>query len=208
MNIENELQKYNVSRETQQRLIDFVAILTEWNAKMNLVSKNSLTEVWGRHVFDSLQLVQYLPTNFSQLVDIGSGAGFPGVVLAIYLSEKNPGTKVSLVESIGKKAQYLQDVCSRLGLTDCKIINNRAENEKFSGVDVITARAVAVLPVLCNYGYSVGDKNAKMLLLKGRTYEDELSAAKRNWQFDYRVYPNLYCDDGVVLELFNLRKRK
>lgn len=208
MNVKDELQKYNVSRETQERFEEFIAILTEWNAKMNLVSKNSLPDVWCRHVFDSLQLAEYLPNNFKNLVDIGSGAGFPGVVLAIYLLEKNPSAKVCLVESIGKKAQYLQDVCTRLKLKNTKVINNRVENEKFVGTDVITARAVAALSVLCGYAYNIGSKNTKMLLLKGKSYQEEISAADKDWQYDLKTYPNRYSDDGVVLELCNLRKRK
>ena len=82
MDIAQELQQYNVSRETAEKLTTFVALLKKWNAKMNLVSKNSLEEVWSRHVLDSLQLIKYIPHTAESFLDIGSGAGFPAVVLA------------------------------------------------------------------------------------------------------------------------------
>jgi 16S rRNA (guanine527-N7)-methyltransferase len=208
MIIDEELQKCDVSRETMQKLQDFVSILTEWNEKMNLVSKNSLSEVWSRHVFDSLQLVKYLPEKIEKLVDIGSGAGFPGVVLAVYLAEKSPETKVFLVESITKKANYLLSVCSELGLKNVKVINNRIENEKFDGVDVITARAVASLKILCEYAYKAGSSKTNLLFLKGKSYKEELEEAAKFWSFKQDIYQNNYSDGGVILKLADLRKRK
>lgn len=208
MNIENELKQYNVSRETFQKLQDFVALLQEWNAKMNLVSKNSLEDVWQRHVLDSVQLIKYLPSDINCLVDIGSGAGFPGVMLAILMQEKLPAAKVILVESITKKTVYLKDVCTKLGLTNTTVENNRIENISIKNVDVITARAVAALDVLCSYAFDLATKNTRMLLLKGRSYADEVTAAEQKWKFNLQVYPNLYSSDGVVLELSNLRKIK
>lgn len=208
MNIEQELQQYNVSRETQQKLTMFVDLLKEWNAKMNLVSKNSLEDVWVRHVLDSLQLIKYIPENAKSLLDIGSGAGFPALVLAIVMQEKIPSAKWQLVESIAKKTVYLNDVKNRLGLNNVQIINSRVENLQVKNVDVITARAVAALDVLCGYAYAMAAKNTKMLFLKGCSYEQEVAAAKQKWLFDLKVYKNQYSEDGVLLEINNLRKRK
>lgn len=208
MNIENELRQYNVSRETFQKLQDFVALLQEWNAKMNLVSKNSLEDVWQRHILDSVQLIKYVPSDVRCLVDIGSGAGFPGVVLAILMQEKLPAAKVILVESITKKTVYLKDVCTKLGLNNTTVENSRIENISIKNVDVITARAVAALDVLCSYAFDLATKNTRMLFLKGRSYADEVASAEQKWKFNLQVYPNLYSSDGVVLELSNLRKIK
>jgi len=208
MNIEQELQQYNVSRETQQKLTMFVDLLKEWNAKMNLVSKNSLEDVWVRHVLDSLQLIKYIPENAKSLLDIGSGAGFPALVLAIVMQEKIPSAKWQLVESIAKKTVYLNDVKNRLGLNNVQIINSRVENLQVKNVDVITARAVAALDVLCGYAYAMMTKNTKMLFLKGCSYEQEVVAAKQKWYFDLKVHKNQYSEDGVLLEINNLRKRK
>lgn len=208
MDTDFELQKYAVSRETIEKLKAFVGILREWNSKMNLVSKNSLEDVWQRHILDSLQLVEYLPSNLRHLVDIGSGAGFPGIVLAIVMAEKFPDAKITLVESITKKTVYLNDVCQKLALKNVQIINNRVENIVFKDVDVITARAVAALDVLCGYAYKIFGSKGLMLFLKGKTYEQEHELAGKNWHYAMKLYPNRYSDDGVVMELRDLRKNK
>ena len=208
MDIEFELAKYNVSRETKDRLVAFVSVLQEWNSKINLVSKNSMAEVWQRHVLDSLQLINFLPADIKHLVDIGSGAGFPGVILAIALMEKQPKAKVTLVESIGKKTVYLKDVCSRIGLVNTVVENQRIENMSFGAIDVITARAVAALEVLCGYCAPISGKKTKMLFLKGKSYADEMAVSQQKWKYDYHIHENMYSTDGVILELSNLRKVK
>jgi 16S rRNA (guanine527-N7)-methyltransferase len=208
MDINNEIEKYNVSRETIHKLTTFVALLTEWNEKMNLVSKNSLEDVWTRHVLDSLQLIEYIPETSKAVLDIGSGSGFPGIVLAIALQEKIPSAHMILVESITKKATYLNDVCLRIGLDNTYVVNSRIEDTKLNQVDVITARAVADLDTLCGYSLNFMKSGTKALFLKGRTYEDELELARQKWFFDVIVHGNQYSEDGVILEISNLRKRK
>ncbi len=208
MDIDFELQKYDVSRETIQKLKDFVTILRDWNEKMNLVSKKSMEDVWGRHVLDSLQLMEYLPAAVKSLVDIGSGAGFPGVVLAIAMQEKFPTAQITLVESITKKTVYLKDVCQKLGLNNVTVENNRVENIVFKNIDVITARAVAALDVLCGYAYKIGSKQTEMLFLKGQSHAQEDAAARQKWRYDADICPNRYADGGVIMKLRNLRKLK
>ena len=208
MDIDFELQKYDVSRETIQKLKDFVTILRDWNEKMNLVSKKSMEDVWGRHVLDSLQLMEYLPAAVKSLVDIGSGAGFPGVVLAIAMQEKFPAAQITLVESITKKTVYLKDVCQKLGLNNVTVENNRVENIVFKNIDVITARAVAALEVLCGYAYKIGSKQTEMLFLKGQSHAQEDAAARQKWRYDADIRPNRYADGGVIMKLRNLRKLK
>ena len=187
MDIEKELSLYDVSRETQQKLADFVALLQSWNTKMNLVSRNSMEDVWQRHVLDSLQLIKYFPQNVRTYLDIGSGAGFPGIVLAIALSEKQPQARVVLVESITKKTVYLKDVCAQFGLVNTIVENSRVENISLPDIDVITARAVASLDVLCAYSAKLAHKNTTMLFLKGKSYEQELEAAQLKWRIPIRM---------------------
>ena len=206
MDIDLELQKYNVSRETIAKMQEFSSILVEWNQKMNLVSKNSLPDLWTRHILDSLQLLPYLPQNLHHLLDIGSGAGFPGMILAIALQEKMPSAQITLVESITKKTVYLNDVRARLGLDNVVIVNNRVENVVFKKVDLITARAVASLDILC--GYANGLKPVPpLLLLKGKTFALENAAAKQKWLYEEEIFANQYSPDGVVVKINNLRKR-
>lgn len=207
MDIDLELQKYHVSRETISRLREFAAILAEWNQKMNLVSKNSLPDLWSRHIFDSLQLLSHLPNNLRHLVDIGSGAGFPAMILAIALAEKKPDAQITLVESITKKTVYLNDVRERLGLKNVVVVNKRVEDAVFKPVDLITARAVAALDVLCGYAAKIMP-HPQLLLLKGKSYPLEEAAAKQHWSFTSEIFANAYCADGVIVKISNLRKKK
>lgn len=206
MDIEKELSQYDVSRETMQKLQKFVELLTSWNQKMNLVSRNSLDCVWDRHVLDSMQLIKHIPVSISHLLDIGSGSGFPAVVLAILMQTKIPEAKVTMVESIAKKTMYLKDVCEKLNLDNVNVVNSRVENISLPVPDIITARAVASLEVLCGYVAKIGNKNTESLFLKGRSYEMELLEAQKNWKFDLQICSNKYCDDGVILKLSKLRK--
>lgn len=208
MDIIAELKSYNVSRETIRKLEDFVDLLTQWNEKMNLVSKNSLPDVWTRHVLDSIQLSAYFSDRDRFIVDIGSGSGFPGVVSAIVLQEKNPQAKVVLVESITKKTLYLNSVCADLGLNNVSVINNRVENIVFKDVDVITARAVASLDVLLKYAAKIGGKQTKLLLLKGKSYVDEEDVAKEHWCYNCETVKNKYSDDGVIMKITNIGIKK
>ena len=206
--VENELIKYNVSRETLGQLVDFTQIICEWNEKMNLISKNSIKDIWQRHILDSIQLIDYLPLNLKKLVDIGSGAGFPALVLAIVLAGKKTDAHLDLVESITKKTVYLNDAVQRLGLQNVQIVNSRVENAVFKGVDVITARAVAALDVLLAYQNKIGDNKTIGLYLKGKTYREEIAAAHKNWDFECNVAENRYSDDGVILQISALRRKK
>lgn len=208
MDIFEELSRYNVSRETYKKLQDFVVLLSEWNTKMNLVSKNSLADVWIRHVLDSAQLVDYIPNNVKHIVDIGSGSGFPGIVLAILLQEQNPQAHITLVESITKKALYLKNVAENLGLNSVEVVNNRVENAVFKNVDMITARAVASTDILCGYADKIGNKNTEMLLLKGKSFADEEAEAGKRWIYTREIYKNKYSDDGVIVRIKNIRMKK
>ena len=208
MDIFEELKKYNVSRETYEKLQKFIALLIEWNEKMNLVSKNSLADVWIRHVLDSAQLVDYIPVNAKQIVDIGSGSGFPGIVLAVMLQDIKPQSNITLVESISKKSVYLNDVKQKLGLNSVCVVNDRVENAVFKSIDLITARAVASMDVLCGYAKKIGDKNTEMLLLKGKSFSEEDELARRHWQYETDIFENKYSNDGVVVKVKNIRMKK
>lgn len=208
MDIEQEILGYGVSRETLQKLQEFVELLRQWNVKINLISQKSMNDVWLRHVLDSAQLVNYLSDKTKILVDIGSGSGFPAVVLAILAAERFPLLKISMVESIKKKTLYLNDVTEKLCLKNVNVINERVENAVFKNVDVVTARAVAGLDVLLSYQHMIGNKNTLGLYLKGKKYDLEIASAAQKWQYDLEICDNLYSDEGKVLQIKNLRIRK
>lgn len=208
MNIDDEILSYGVSRETLAKIKDFAVILEEWNTKINLVSKNSIKDIWERHILDSLQLIDYLPKHFKRLVDIGSGAGFPAIVLAIALEEKNHEAELCLVESITKKTVYLKNVAENLDLKNVTVVNSRVENTVFKAVDVVTARAVADLNILLSYQKKIGNNKTIGLYLKGQSYEQELHNASKNWFFDCDVIQNRYSENGVLLKISELRSKK
>ena len=200
------MQTYNVSRETFKTLSDFVDILTNWQAKMNLISSKSLPEIWTRHIADSLELYQYLNADAKRVYDIGSGAGFPAIVLAIAAQGEKRQTSFKLIESITKKTLYLNDVKNKLGLKNVEIINDRSENLKLPPANFVTARAVANLSKLFSLALPLTDKKTVLILPKGKTYQEEIVEAKKNWVFDVIVKKNQVSDDGVVLIVSNLRK--
>ena len=206
--MENFKRKFDVSRETIDNLQCYVDLLIEWQSKFNLVSKNSLADVWQRHIADSAQLFKFFDENTNLVYDFGSGAGFPALVLAIIAKEKRPDIKFKLVESITKKTLYLNAVKDKIGLDNVEIFNNRVENLKLPYADVITARAMTALDGLLKYSALFADKKTRMIFPKGQSFEIELSEAKKKWDFKLNIYENEICSDGVVLVLENLRRKK
>lgn len=215
MNFDEEVLNYNVSRETLQKLKDFMQILLEWNQKINLVSKNAEKELETRHLLDSLQLIDYIRDDAKLLVDVGSGSGFPGIVLAIACQEKFPALKIVLIESITKKTLYLKDVCLRLCLTNVEVINNRAENVVFKNVDYITARAVASVDKILKCTTGLNSKNTEYVLPKGHSGYAELEEADKNWQMTVDIFENFYArpfevekgKEGYVFCLTEVKKK-
>ena len=205
--MENLIEKYNVSRETIAKLKAYETSLSEWQAKFNLVSNNSLSEAWNRHFLDSVQLIEYIPNNAKTLLDFGSGAGFPGMVIAVVVAEKQPKLKITLVESIKKKTLYLNVVRELCGV-NVDIINDRIENLKPQKADVITSRAMCNLSDLLKYAYRFTTKNTIMLFPKGKNYQTELEKAKERWRFDCKAEQNKVSDEGVILVITNLSPLK
>lgn len=206
--MEDFIKTYNVSRETFKNLNRFIEILTTWNAKMNLVSRNSMADIWTRHVADSLELYQYLNAGAKRLYDIGSGAGFPAMVLAIAANGQIPDLSFTLIESITKKTVYLNDVKNKLGLKNVQIINDRSENLKLPPADFVTARAVANLNKLFSYALPFTGKNTVLILPKGETFLNEVREAENFWNFDLEVKKNSVHEAGVVLLVSHLRRKK
>ncbi|MEZ6022737.1 MAG: 16S rRNA (guanine(527)-N(7))-methyltransferase RsmG [Hyphomonadaceae bacterium] len=167
----------SVPRETIQRLETYRRLLAEWSERMNLVGPKELDLFWSRHVLDSAQLLKFASEG-NRWVDLGSGAGFPGLVAAAFLAER-PGASVHLVESIGKKAKFLAAVAEEAGLP-AKVFNQRIEDfgAGRGPYDVVAARALAPLPRLILYAKPILDRGAIGLFHKGADLDAELTAAK------------------------------
>lgn len=199
--------KYTVSRETMDRLKAYEASLYEWQNRMNLVSKNSLENAWKRHFQDSMQLFSLLPQQ-GIIYDFGSGAGFPGMVLAVMSVEKTPYLKFRLVESIKKKTLYLNEVKKITGISNVEILNKRIEDIPAEAADVITSRAMASLSDLLKYAQKFCTRKTKCIFLKGKSYADEIAEAKKIWKFNAEVLPSQESDEGVILIITDIHKRR
>jgi 16S rRNA (guanine527-N7)-methyltransferase len=190
----------NVSRETLSRLKAYVGLLEDWNARHNLVSAGSLADVWRRHIWDSAQLLRFIPENTKTLVDLGSGAGFPGLVLAELLRGR---ARVTLFESIAKKCAFLQEVSDRLELNS-KIRNERMEAIERLPFDVVTARACAPLDKLLGYAQNFANADTVCLFLKGQNVGSELTEARKSWKMSLQQHPSLTDSSGCILEIREL----
>lgn len=184
------------------RLQVFIDLLRCWQARLNLVSAASLNDVWRRHVLDSAQLAAHLPQPSPSIIDLGSGAGFPGLVLAI-ISD----APVTLVESDQRKATFLREA-ARLTDTPVTVANRRAETlPGLLRADVVTARAVAPLPRLLRLAQPLLLPHGRCLLLKGRQLPEELTAAEKAWRMQTILHPSRSDPDGMIVELRILAPR-
>src|ERR1700761_3893814 len=193
------LKAEDVSRETLALLETYVALLGDWNQRHNLVSEKSLENVWHRHVWDSAQLIRFVPDTATSLVDLGSGAGFPGIVLATMLRER-PGFRAVLYESIAKKCRFLEEATARLGL-NVEVRNARMEEAKREPFDLTTARACAPLSKLLGYARPFQGPNSVCLFLKGQSVESELTEARTSWRMTLERHVSLTDPSGVILEI-------
>ncbi len=205
--MKNFCDTYNVSRETFDKLKHYQSMLIEWQSKFNLVSSSTLDDAWNRHFLDSVQLFQYIPNQAKVLYDFGSGAGFPGMVLAIMANEKMPDLQVSLIESTTKKTLYLNAVKSETN-TNVTILNDRIENLQLPKADVITSRAMASLTELLGYAYKFCKKESVCIFPKGKKYAEELSEAHKRWKFKCQIVASTQSDEGKILIITNLSKVK
>ncbi len=192
-----------VSRETLARLKLFVGLLADWNTRMNLVSAHSIAEVWRRHVWDSAQLLPFIPGDAKSLVDLGSGAGFPGLVLAILLAG-HPDFHTVLYESVAKKCRFLEEAAHRIGVT-VEIRNARIEDAEPEPFDVVTARACASLAQLLSYAQAFQGKTTLCLFLKGQSAGVELIEANRSWTMAVEQHQSRSDPSGVIFAIRELR---
>jgi 16S rRNA (guanine527-N7)-methyltransferase len=178
----------------------FLALLTEWNEKMNLVGPSALAQFWPRHAYDSAQLLALAPDALTW-ADLGAGAGFPGLVLAVLLKGR-PGAKVHLVESMAKRCRFLSEVAQTLALP-AEVHNSRAENLGIR-VDIVTARACAPLVRLLGYAEPCLKKGATGLFLKGQDVVAELTEAAKCWKFEAELLASSSSPDGRILQVKGL----
>ena len=191
----------NVSRETLEKLEVYADLLLKWQASINLIGPGTVPEIWHRHFYDSAQLFPYLISD-GPVIDMGSGAGFPGIVLAA-MGRRN----VILIESNGKKCTFLRDVNRQLSL-DVTICHARIEDcGSLPGAQYVVSRALAPLDILLLYAHPLLADDGTCLFFKGRSVETELTEVKKNWIMQCNSYPSETDPQGVILNIGGLAPR-
>lgn len=192
------LSGFNVSRETIDRLNHFEDLVLKWNPRINLVAKSTLNDIWERHITDSVQLYQYAPINAKSWLDIGSGGGFPGIVMAVMAAGLDRSTVFSLVESDQRKSTFLRTAARELGLK-ITVHSERIEATTPQNADVITARALKsvaeLMPFLDRHLSSTGTA----ILPKGRNFADEIPLAREDWRFELEEHQSITDPDARIL---------
>lgn len=201
------LSLIHVSRETEARLDRYVDLLKEWQTKTNLVAASTLPQLWTRHIADSLQLLALAPVA-KIWIDLGSGGGFPGVVLACALGE-TAGANVHLVEHNAKKAAFLREALRITGAPGMvHLAEIRDIVDRFAGpVDCVTARALAPLHQLIGFAEPLVRKGAKALFLKGQDVEAELTEATKYWKLQPKLHSSRTGGQGWIVELDQIERR-
>ena len=190
----------NVSRETIEALEYFAALIKKWTAKINLISKASRSDLWVRHILDSAQLLKICPRNIQNWLDLGSGGGLPGVVVAILAKELIPTLTMTLVESDKRKSVFLRTAVRELGL-NASVLNARIEKLAPMKADVISARALAELDVLLALAEPHLTKTTVCLFQKGENWQKELSKAQQSWSFQCDITNSETQSGAIILKL-------
>ena len=192
----NEVQSF-VSREVYQKLIEYHDLLLKWNSVINLVSSNSIHEILQRHILDSMQLLKFIEDKDISIIDIGSGAGLPGIILSVCGIKK-----VTLVESDSRKAAFLLQA-SKISSGEIEIINDRIENITGLECNIVSSRALADLNEIFELSRNIEIAD-KYLLHKGESYKKEISDARKHWLFNVKVHDSITSNQGKILEIINV----
>ena len=192
------LNQYDVSRETIERLEFFESLVQKWNPSINLIAKSTVHDIWERHIVDSVQLHQFAPENPDTWLDIGSGGGFPGIIMAIMSLGRGDGTEFSFIESDQRKSTFLRTAAREIGL-NIKVHADRIEKVEPVGAAVVTARALKSLNELMPFLQRHMRADGIAILPKGQSFAAEIPDAKANWRFDLNEHPSKTNKDARIL---------
>ena len=203
---ENRLLRQNVSRETLEKLKAFEALVQKWTQQINLISKSSYADVWTRHIEDSAQLVGMVSAP-AKWVDLGSGGGFPGLVVAILLNGLGARTRTTLIESDGRKSAFLRVAARELDL-QVSVNANRIEKVDPLGAGVVSARALAPLEDLMPHVSRHIGQGGVALLMKGESWQNELSIAQEKWSFSCEAFESQSNPKAAVLKIADIAMKR
>jgi len=196
-----------VSRETITSLVKYENYLIKSNKTLNLIGKSTINEIWLRHFLDSSQVIDFIDKNTSSLIDLGSGAGFPGLIIAILAKDRKIHLKVKLIEKSPKKASFLREIVNYLNL-NVEVLNiNALMHAKKLEADLIVARAFKPLKIILQFLDKNTENWKKVFLFLGKTGQDELLQASKNWHIKYKQRMSVTSNDSVVIEINKLTKK-
>ena len=196
-----------VSRETITSLKKYEDILTKANKSQNLIGNSTINDIWTRHFLDSVQVIDFIDKNDKTLMDLGSGAGFPGLVLAIASKDRKIPLKIKLIEKSPKKAKFLKKLIDELQL-DAEVINkNIFEYPKKLSEDVFVARAFKPLKIILPLIHNKAENWKKIFIFLGKTGKNELLQASKSWHIEYKQRVSVTSSDSIVIEINKLKKK-
>ncbi|MBT5213839.1 MAG: 16S rRNA (guanine(527)-N(7))-methyltransferase RsmG [Pelagibacteraceae bacterium] len=201
MNKEDVILYFNLSKNQVEKIEFFISQIINYNKHTNLVGKSTIENIWERHVLDCLQLSKHINEKKLKIFDIGTGAGLPGVLLSI-IGYKN----VLMVDSVKKKTDFIKGVVKELTLS-ARVQNKRIEKVKGVKQDIIVSRALAPLSKLLTYALLHSEKNTTLLFLKGRSVNNEIEIAMKNFDFDFKKFESVSSGDGCILQINNFIKK-
>ena len=196
-----------VSRETIRSLKKYENILIESNKNLNLIGKSTINEIWTRHFLDSSQVIDFIDKNDKTLIDIGSGAGFPGLVLAIILKDRKIPVKVKLIEKSPKKVKFLKKIINELQIDVEVIEKNIFEYSKKISESVFVFRAFKPLKIILELIHNKAENWKKIFVFLGKTGKNELLQASKIWDIEYKQRVSVTSNDSIVLEINRIKKR-
>jgi 16S rRNA (guanine527-N7)-methyltransferase len=202
--IEFFIKKFNVSRETIEKLNIYNHFLLENNKLLNLIGKTTENQVFSRHFIDSAQIYDLIDDK-SEIIDIGSGAGFPGVIIKILMDSKKIEGNVVLLDKSPKKCKFLDDLSKKLGLK-VEIKNVKLEHYKFDKISTIISRAFKKAIETIDIIFKNNDKIRSIILMKGKTYQHELEDAKKKYTFDLEKFRSITSDESYILKISNIKR--
>lgn len=198
--IQQNIAGQDVSRETIERLELFAALATKWTRKINLVSASTVGDIWDRHIVDSAQIFQFAPSSFNNWVDIGSGGGFPGIVVAAMSKDINPEAGFTLIESDQRKCAFLRTAARELEI-EVTVLAQRIDVALPQNADVMSARALSSLTELMPHFQRHLRPEGVALLHKGRKWSDEVQQSRKEWVFEIEDYPSMTDDEARIIKL-------
>lgn len=195
----------DVSRETIEKLEHFVDLTLKWNPRINLIAKSTISDIWERHIVDSAQLFGLNPSQPKTWLDIGSGGGFPGIVLAAIAAEKSPHTLFTMIESDQRKAAFLRTAVRELSLS-ATVIAERVEQAEPQRADIVSARALSSLSELFPHILRHMRTTGSAILPKGKAYQDEINIAQADWRFEVTAHPSMTDAQARILVVKDIHR--